>query len=515
MAATAAPSIVVFSLKDCPHCKRAKALLEKLGLVYEEISLTDYPEKRRDMLQLANLLTVPQIFIQGRLVTTKNMVGADALQALHESGSLQATLEALRDAMADDPRLRKPDYPPKPEQALPEAPEWPKISIGSQSLELPALVKLLTSEVEVKDHYSMLGLSKTPQSFSGKDLVDSLHKHKQFELKSREEAVEVADKLLHMGVFSVVDKGRAFSETGLFRFQVHEARFDTALNIARRCGPVAEAVLEPMGTLKRLKGQLSQLLATHTDDQGKIDYLAVSEDPGFLDYELAVSELQIVDIAGMEPILRKAFLINLYNTIIPHAFAKVGIGNSDLTRVAFFDGVSYVLNGYLNEPLSLNAIENGLLRGNRNAPFHLAKSIGSKSRHLKAVLECDHRIHFALNCGAKSCPPVKWFTQEALDEELQVVAMSFVEQDDNVKIDLATKTLSLSLILSWYSGDFGANKVEIANTLMPYARGEKQDQLKELLKGDFTIKHNVYDWSTDSRNARDFTTTNILGLLGW
>ena len=31
---------------------------------------------------------------------------------------------------------------------------------------------------------------------------------------------------------------------------------------------------------------------------------------------------------------------------------------------------------------------------------------------LIAVLQVDPRIHFALNCGAKSCPPIKTFSSK-------------------------------------------------------------------------------------------------------
>ena len=41
--------------------------------------------------------------------------------------------------------------------------------------------------------------------------------------------------------------------------------------------------------------------------------------------------------------------------------------------------------------------------------------------------EPEPRIHFALNCGAKSCPPVKVFTGKGVEEELDVVTGAFVE----------------------------------------------------------------------------------------
>jgi len=43
-------------------------------------------------------------------------------------------------------------------------------------------------------------------------------------------------------------------------------------------------------------------------------------------------------------------------------------------------------------------------------------------------MNTQNRIHFALNCGAKSCPPIKEFSAEAVDEELRIsgIRMSHV-----------------------------------------------------------------------------------------
>ena len=39
----------------------------------------------------------------------------------------------------------------------------------------------------------------------------------------------------------------------------------------------------------------------------------------------------------------------------------------------------------------------------------------------------DKRIHFALNCGAKSCPPIRVFTGEGLEDGLKIAAQSFCQ----------------------------------------------------------------------------------------
>lgn len=102
-----------------------------------------------------------------------------------------------------------------------------------------------------------------------------------------------------------------------------------------------------------------------------------------------------------------------------------------------------------------------------------------------SLLAIDPRIHFGLNCGAKSCPPVKKFTASAIDEELRVVALAFCELDDNVKIDEAASSIKLSKIFSWYKTDFGTN---LPIAILPYLRGEKKEQLEIMFNGKKSIK---------------------------
>jgi len=62
---------------------------------------------------------------------------------------------------------------------------------------------------------------------------------------------------------------------------------------------------------------------------------------------------------------------------------------------------------------SLNDIENGILRSNRKpvAAFRRPFSNSDIRRHI-ALKECEPRVHFALVCGAKSCPPIKTYSAE-------------------------------------------------------------------------------------------------------
>ncbi|MCW8888034.1 MAG: glutaredoxin 3 [Gammaproteobacteria bacterium] len=57
------PSVVVYCTTHCPYCTRAKALLDKKGVEYNEINLDVQPDKRAEMESLSGRTSVPQIFI--------------------------------------------------------------------------------------------------------------------------------------------------------------------------------------------------------------------------------------------------------------------------------------------------------------------------------------------------------------------------------------------------------------------------------------------------------------------
>jgi glutaredoxin-like protein len=73
--ATLPESIAVVSRAGCPHCARAKAILDSRDLPYEEIQIgTDISQ--HSLRGLAGSGSVPQVFIAGRLIG-----GADDLEA--------------------------------------------------------------------------------------------------------------------------------------------------------------------------------------------------------------------------------------------------------------------------------------------------------------------------------------------------------------------------------------------------------------------------------------------------
>ena len=135
----------------------------------------------------------------------------------------------------------------------------------------------------------------------------------------------------------------------------------------------------------------------------------------FVKYKDVARRLQRVDLDVMiskrEEML--SFFINVYNALVIHGTIEKGVPTNIWARYSFFSSIGYNIGGF---KFTLNDIENGILRGNRAsmATLYLRPFSPSveKDPRVKFALSnpVEARIHFALNCGAKSCPPIKTFT---------------------------------------------------------------------------------------------------------
>jgi len=83
-------SVKIYTTPYCPYCVRAKRLLERKGVPYEEIDVANDDEARVALAERTGRRTVPQIFINGEYIG-----GSDELHALDSAGKLDALLTQL------------------------------------------------------------------------------------------------------------------------------------------------------------------------------------------------------------------------------------------------------------------------------------------------------------------------------------------------------------------------------------------------------------------------------------
>jgi len=80
--------VEVYTTSYCPYCVRAKSLLSRKGVAFEEIDVTDDEALRTKMIEMSGgRRTVPEIFINGKIIG-----GYDDLKALEDAGKLDGLL---------------------------------------------------------------------------------------------------------------------------------------------------------------------------------------------------------------------------------------------------------------------------------------------------------------------------------------------------------------------------------------------------------------------------------------
>lgn len=238
-----------------------------------------------------------------------------------------------------------------------------------------------------------------------------------------------------------------------------------------------------------------------TGNGEKVDYAAMRSSDAFKEYVKLSSLLQTVDLASFpNESSKKGFLINIYNCLCIHALCE-GLLSSfpggSLSRLKLYASSSYNIGGV---PYSLNDIENGLLRNNKKsaAPFS-SVPFGDDDPRKQYCLNCDERIHFALNCGAKSCPPIAVYSvddESKLNNQLDLACKGFLSQPSNVDLDTEGK-IGLSMIFKWYQDDFcedGGSNEQLIGWIARNAPGERKSQIESVAATSPQVTWLEYDW---------------------
>jgi glutaredoxin 3 len=81
------PKVVMYATSWCPYCERARSLLGRKNVAFEEIDIDAQPNARAEMIKRSGRTSVPQIFIG-----ETHVGGSDDLHALEAAGRLDPLL---------------------------------------------------------------------------------------------------------------------------------------------------------------------------------------------------------------------------------------------------------------------------------------------------------------------------------------------------------------------------------------------------------------------------------------
>ncbi len=146
---------------------------------------------------------------------------------------------------------------------------------------------------------------------------------------------------------------------------------------------------------------------------------------------------------------KKSFWVNCYNSYF------LLLRRSGLDKPKVYTTKAITIAG---TKLSLDDIEHGILRRYRykySMGFVRSFFVPNHIKNL-AVERLDYRIHFALNCGAKSCPPIAFYNADRIDSQLDLASLSFLEGETIDQPE--TQEIHISTLFKWYWADFGGRK---------------------------------------------------------
>ena len=169
------------------------------------------------------------------------------------------------------------------------------------------------------------------------------------------------------------------------------------------------------------------------------------------------------NVSALEKKQQLAFYINAYNAWILHeALAKYPTKSVKDALFTFFTARRLTVAG---QQTSFNALEKETIRSKFGEP----------------------RVHFALNCASRSCPPLnrEAFAGDKLDGQFEKLAKGYINSERGVKYSAETKTADLSKIFDWYKDDFKAEGGALA-----FINKRRSSQIP----ADAKITYQEYDW---------------------
>ena len=185
----------------------------------------------------------------------------------------------------------------------------------------------------------------------------------------------------------------------------------------------------------------NQLLAKYATPSG-VKYAAWKENPADMKaLQGVVDAIARENVSALGTNGQLAFYLNAYNAWILHeALAKYPTRSVKDLLFTFFTSKRIRVAGLQT---SFNALEKDIIR----AKFG------------------DPRVHFALNCASRSCPPLnpEAFEGDKRDGQLEKLAKAFVDSEKGVKLSADGKTAELSKIFDWYKDDFKNGAIAFIN----------------------------------------------------
>ncbi len=224
------------------------------------------------------------------------------------------------------------------------------------------------------------------------------------------------------------------------------------------------------------------LLSKHYDPARGMDYKGLKQDKAVLDR--LRQQMAAVDVAALSKPEQLAYWINLYNISTVNVVAEGypidsirDLSTDPIIRLNVFKKPHVLIKGGTT---SLDEAENRKIRE------------GFK----------DPRIHFAINCAAESCPPIRPepFTGARIDQQLDDQARKFLNGPHGVRLEEhgGKLTLHVTKIMDWFKDDFASWGGGQVSFLRKFLTPDKVKRI-DAAKGKVDLEFDDYSWKLNDR----------------
>lgn len=204
----------------------------------------------------------------------------------------------------------------------------------------------------------------------------------------------------------------------------------------------------------------------------KVDYIGINSEIDNL--KIYLNNLSNIKTEQLSENEFKALTINAYN-----AYTVLLILENDFKNLKSIKDIPNAWDikfcKLSNQTYSLNELENNILRKNWSDP----------------------RIHFAINCASKSCPPLQpfAFTSNDLEKQLELACKDFINSDSCIKVE--NNKIKINPIFQWYQTDFEKNENSISKFLLKYLNKPSVDLTEKIKTNKFSYFE--YDWAINCK----------------
>ncbi len=228
---------------------------------------------------------------------------------------------------------------------------------------------------------------------------------------------------------------------------------------------------------------LGRILARIVTPQG-VDYKTLKSKRAALDgYLKSIGSVTPEDLQAFSPNQRLAFWINAYNARVLQSVIDAYPVASVQEIPGMFKEKTFEVAG---TQMTLDQLENEIIR-----------------KRFK-----EARVHFALNCAAKSCPPLQGhpFVGATLDKDLEAAARRFLSLPTGIQFDREKRMLKISKIFEWFGSDFiehympahkDPKRSDAENAVLGFIATRAPSPIAAVLREReaFTLGYLEYDWA--------------------